>query len=209
MSVYLMPLEKGRPIVLDKAVVFIGRDPDCDVVLTRSRKVSRKHCCIAQVNDKLVVRDLGSMNGVRINGKRIRKESRIDFGDEVSVGDCLYVLSTGAEMAVEEESDDGTLAVQEKSSAPDRAKALNVSQDLPVEIEDPGLADTPDAIPLVDADDEEDVINPQAEDILEEDSRVVEFDVDELDEASNEHEFDVEWMQFDDSGEFRETGSKV
>jgi predicted component of type VI protein secretion system len=95
MPVILTPLDEGEPIALDKAIIFFGRHPDCDVVLTRSRKVSRKHCCIAQINEDFVVRDLGSMNGVRVNGKPAGKEARIKVGDEVWVGDVRYRLEIG------------------------------------------------------------------------------------------------------------------
>ena len=94
MALYLVPLDQGRPIVLDKAVVFIGRHPECDVVLKTSRKVSRKHCCIAQVDARVVVRDLGSMNGVRLNGERVQHEATVRLGDQVTIGDVGYVLQT-------------------------------------------------------------------------------------------------------------------
>ncbi len=92
MAVYLVPVTPGHTIVVDKAVVFVGRHPDCDVVLTHSRKVSRKHCCICQVNETFVVRDLGSMNGIRVNGNRVKKEVRMNFGDELAIGDVCYTL---------------------------------------------------------------------------------------------------------------------
>ena len=94
MALYLVPVDQGRPIVLDKAVVFIGRHPECDVVLKHSRKVSRKHCCIAQVDSRIVVRDLGSMNGVRLNGERVTHEATVRLGDQVTIGDVGYVLQT-------------------------------------------------------------------------------------------------------------------
>ena len=81
---------------IDKAVTFFGRHPDCDVVLTRSRKVSRKHCCIAQIHDYYVVRDLGSMNGVRINDDEVNKEARLNPGDEVWVGDVGFRFEPGS-----------------------------------------------------------------------------------------------------------------
>lgn len=93
MAFYLEPLhDGGRQIVLDKAVVLIGRQAECDVILQDSRKVSRKHCCIAQVNDTYVVRDLASMNGVRVNGERIEREAPLEVGDEISFGDVRYIL---------------------------------------------------------------------------------------------------------------------
>ena len=95
MSVYLNPLGEGRPIVMDKPILFVGRHPECDIILLNSRKVSRKHCCIAAVNDHLLVRDLGSTNGISVNGERVRKEAHVAIGDTVTFGDVEYQLSTG------------------------------------------------------------------------------------------------------------------
>lgn len=95
MPMMLKPLGDGESITIDKAVTFFGRHPDCDVVLTHSRKVSRKHCCIAQINDYFVVRDLGSMNGVRINDDPVSKEARLSPGDEVWIGDVGFRFEPG------------------------------------------------------------------------------------------------------------------
>jgi pSer/pThr/pTyr-binding forkhead associated (FHA) protein len=92
MPVRLVSLNSGKSIKLDKPVVLIGRNPDCDVVLTKSRKVSRAHCVVACVNNHILVRDLGSTNGVWINGQRVERESRLRLGDELSVADVLYQL---------------------------------------------------------------------------------------------------------------------
>lgn len=93
MPAFLIPLDPGGSVIpLEKAIVLVGRQADCDVVITHSRKVSRKHCCFAQVNDKWIIRDLGSTNGVAINGARIRKEHRLRLGDEVMVGDVRFQL---------------------------------------------------------------------------------------------------------------------
>ncbi|MHC4875518.1 MAG: FHA domain-containing protein [Planctomycetota bacterium] len=90
MPIRLIPASSGEPIKLDKPVLLLGRNPDCDVVLTNSRKVSRNHCLIATVDDKLFIRDLGSTNGVWINGHRVEREARIRPGDEVSIADLKY-----------------------------------------------------------------------------------------------------------------------
>lgn len=145
MAIYLVPVDKGRRIVLDKAVVFIGRHPECDVVLTRSRKVSRKHCCIAQVNSRFVIRDLGSMNGTRLNGKRIKRESRVRLGDKVSIGDVQYVLAVDESAAVSKSSSipedlDQQAAQRVAKREHERplrpAIPLDLSQDYPVPIDD-------------------------------------------------------------------------
>jgi pSer/pThr/pTyr-binding forkhead associated (FHA) protein len=88
MPAQLLALTDGPSILLDKPILLLGRHGECDIQLN-SRKVSRRHCCIAQVNDYLVVRDLGSTNGVRINGQRVL-EGRLKAGDELAVGNFRY-----------------------------------------------------------------------------------------------------------------------
>jgi len=85
-------LGEGQQISLDKAVVFVGRHRDCDVVLKGSQNISRKHCCIAQVNSEFVVRELGSLNGVFVNGKRVVREGPLRIGDEIAFGNQRYVM---------------------------------------------------------------------------------------------------------------------
>lgn len=92
MTARLMPLSEGsHPIALDKAITLIGRHPDCDAVLDENQKISRRHCCIAQVENRLVLRDLGSMNGIRVNGETI-VETDLREGDEITIGDEEFVL---------------------------------------------------------------------------------------------------------------------
>jgi pSer/pThr/pTyr-binding forkhead associated (FHA) protein len=88
MPAQLLALTDGPSILLDKPILLLGRHGECDIQLN-SRKVSRRHCCIAQVNDYLVVRDLGSTNGVRINGQRVA-EGRLKAGDELTLGNFRY-----------------------------------------------------------------------------------------------------------------------
>ena len=94
MPAMLMPIESGKPITLDKPIVLVGRHPDCDAVILNSRKISRKHCAVALVNNKFVVRDLGSMNGVWVNGDRVEQQAAVNFGDELMIGDVRFRLET-------------------------------------------------------------------------------------------------------------------
>lgn len=88
MPAQLVSLTGGPSILLDKPILLFGRDLECDVRFD-SRKISRKHCCLAQVGSSLVVRDLGSTNGVRINGIRVL-EGHLKQGDELTVGAHRY-----------------------------------------------------------------------------------------------------------------------
>jgi pSer/pThr/pTyr-binding forkhead associated (FHA) protein len=92
MSFRIVPLVKGSApaIALYRPVLLIGRHLDCDVRID-STKVSRRHCCIATAYDRISIRDLGSRNGVRVNG-RLLEESRLQPGDEVAIGPILFRL---------------------------------------------------------------------------------------------------------------------
>src|SRR5438093_9183167 len=91
MPAQLVSLADGPNIVVDKPILLIGRHPECDIQID-SRKISRRHCCIAQIADYLVIRDLGSTNGVRINGVRVL-EGRLNENDELMIGGLRYRVS--------------------------------------------------------------------------------------------------------------------
>ena len=90
MTVLLKPLRGGRPVVIDKPIVLVGRHPDCDFIITDSPKISRKHCCLALVNSQLFVRDLESMNGVWVNEDRVEQLQDLSAGDELMIGDVAF-----------------------------------------------------------------------------------------------------------------------
>src|SRR5713226_4030800 len=91
MPAQLLSLGDGPSILLDKPILLIGRHPECDILID-SRKISRRHCCIAQVGDYLIVRDLGSTNGIRINGVRVL-EGKLKADDELTIGGNRYLVS--------------------------------------------------------------------------------------------------------------------
>jgi hypothetical protein len=79
--------------MLDRAMVVVGRHPSCDTRLD-SLRVSRQHCCMSQDNGEVTVRDLGSTNGIRINGQRVER-GRLRPGDELSIAHIRYRLENG------------------------------------------------------------------------------------------------------------------
>lgn len=97
MPAQLQAINGGSSILLDKPILLLGRDPECDIQL-ESPKISRRHCCLAQVGDSLVVRDLGSTNGIRINGVRV-VEGHLKGGDELTIGNHRYQVSWEGIMA--------------------------------------------------------------------------------------------------------------
>ena len=94
MSATLVSTGEFDDIRVEKPILLVGRNDDCDVVLD-SKKVSRFHCCIALVRSRLVVRDLGSTNGIRVNGQRL-SECRLSVGDELAIGNLRFRVEEGA-----------------------------------------------------------------------------------------------------------------
>jgi predicted component of type VI protein secretion system len=90
MSFQLVPLNQGTaPVIsLQRPVILIGRHIDCDARIEDS-KISRRHCCVAIAYDRIILRDLGSRNGIRVNG-RIVDEVRLQVGDEIAIGPIFY-----------------------------------------------------------------------------------------------------------------------
>jgi predicted component of type VI protein secretion system len=135
MPAQLVALNNGPNILLDKPILLLGRHPECDIQID-SRKISRRHCCIAQVSDYLVVRDLGSTNGVRINGVRVT-EGRLNAGDELTIGNHRYQVAWEAGVIPVPQGLQGKpkpVAAREMPNAEDFLE----SSDEPVPLAEPG-----------------------------------------------------------------------
>ena len=98
MPLRLVCLDGHADISLDRALVVVGRHRWCDVRIASTR-VSRRHCCLALDRDGVLVRDLGSTNGTRINGRRV-EEGVLRPGDELSIAHCRYHLAGLSESRV-------------------------------------------------------------------------------------------------------------
>jgi len=64
--------------------VVIGRSRDCDIQLTDAN-VSRRHAELRQEGASYWIVDLGSTNGIEVNGKRM-KRAKLQPGDTVTLG---------------------------------------------------------------------------------------------------------------------------
>jgi hypothetical protein len=131
----------------------VGRSPSNDIIVNAPR-VSWHHAVLWCEGGGLWVRDSGSRNGVRINGRAISGASRLEVGDLVALGglDSLRVLSlpeslhpvivrdlaTGVALAVR-----GTLRIGDSSMAD-----LRIDEgDLTVHLDDDGVwLETPDGL---------------------------------------------------------------
>jgi pSer/pThr/pTyr-binding forkhead associated (FHA) protein len=112
----LVAFPEGFRILIDKPIMLFGRDAECDIRFD-SRKISRRHCCLAQIGDQLIVRDLGSTNGIRVNGIRVL-EGYLRAGDELTIGGHRYQLAWDNVPAGEEKPAVRNVREREPQSAP-------------------------------------------------------------------------------------------
>ena len=83
-------LPDGSHIPIGDGPVVLGRLPASDVVLN-DPNVSRRHAEFRRTSDGVVVTDLGSTNGTRVNGALVR-EQVLASGDEITLGTSIVVF---------------------------------------------------------------------------------------------------------------------
>jgi len=87
------------PLVRDE--ITIGRKEGNTIRLTE-RNVSRKHARLRKANGAFVLEDLGSYNGIKINGRKIGDPYELKTGDQINIGDYMLALQLDAAETVSE-----------------------------------------------------------------------------------------------------------
>ena len=81
----------GARFLLDEATAVAGRHPEVDIFLD-DVTVSRRHAEFSREGTAFSVRDLGSLNGTFVDGRRIDGDARLDDGSEVQVGKFKFTF---------------------------------------------------------------------------------------------------------------------
>jgi hypothetical protein len=84
----------GRRLIVPPGGATIGRSRDCDVVLDDAG-ASRRHAEIRPYPEGWTLKDLGSTNGVRVNGHPIHGAQPLRPGDRVEIGSTEIVFELG------------------------------------------------------------------------------------------------------------------
>ena len=84
----LIPCGGGDPVPLLKDKLLVGRRSHCDIQL-RFPNVSSHHCELEFVNGFWRVQDVGSSNGIKINGERLDSKWLMP-GDVLSISRHRY-----------------------------------------------------------------------------------------------------------------------
>lgn len=97
MRAQLLPLDGGPPIDIVKDLVVVGRKEECDLRLEH-KSVSKMHCVIVKTDGLLLLRDLGSTNGTRVNGTRVRRAALLP-NDQLTIANYKFRVHLGPEPA--------------------------------------------------------------------------------------------------------------
>jgi hypothetical protein len=81
----------GKRLVVGAGGATIGRSRDCDVVLS-DPNVSRRHAELRPRGGGWAIADLGSTNGVSVNGVRVERPQTLRPGDRIEIGTSLLTF---------------------------------------------------------------------------------------------------------------------
>lgn len=81
----------GARFLLDEEATIAGRHPEVNIFLD-DVTVSRRHAEFIRRGTQFSVRDMGSLNGTFVSGKRINGEVPLEEGVEVQVGKFKFTF---------------------------------------------------------------------------------------------------------------------
>ena len=96
MRAQLIPLD-GTPVFdVGKDLTLVGRKEECDLRLDH-KSVSKMHCVIVKTDGLLLLRDLGSTNGTRVNGQRVRRAALLP-NDQLNIANYKFRVHLGPDV---------------------------------------------------------------------------------------------------------------
>ena len=95
MKAELVPTDGSPPIPITKDVTVLGRREFCDVHIDHA-SLSKRHAVLVRTDGLLMVRDLASTNGTKVNGQRIMWAALLP-NDRLTLGRCKFKVYLGAD----------------------------------------------------------------------------------------------------------------
>lgn len=89
--------QRDQLVELSEGVTVMGRGDSADLVL-RNVSVSREHALLRFEAGKATLEDLGSQNGVLVNGQRLRGLRELQRRDELTVGSFTLIYLPGGNL---------------------------------------------------------------------------------------------------------------
>lgn len=84
--------DQGREYIAIVKEIRVGRHPE-NLILLRDPKASRFHAIIHHKGSRLVLEDLDSTNGTRVNGEFVIKKRTVFSGDLIKIGETIIRVS--------------------------------------------------------------------------------------------------------------------
>lgn len=97
MKAELVPENGDPPIPITRDVTIVGRREFCDVQVN-DPSLSKRHCILVKTDGLLVIRDLGTTNGTKVKGQRIRWAALLP-DDRITLGNYKLRIYLGPDDA--------------------------------------------------------------------------------------------------------------
>jgi hypothetical protein len=94
----LIPLNGDPPIPITRDVTLVGRREFCDITIPHA-SLSKRHCILVRTDGLLIVRDLISTNGTKVNGQRVMWAALLP-NDRLSLGRVKFKIYLGPDDAL-------------------------------------------------------------------------------------------------------------
>src|SRR5207302_4902954 len=115
MRAQLVPLDGGAPVEVVKDLTLVGRKEECDLRLDH-KSVSKMHCIIVKTDGLLLLRDLGSTNGTRVNGQRVRRAALLP-NDQIAFASFRFRVYLGPDVAPADSASEHTQRLEGHAAA--------------------------------------------------------------------------------------------
>lgn len=103
MQVVLVMLRRdgeARSFSISKDVTILGRGLECDLRIALP-EISRRHARLVKSDVEVVLEDLGSANGTKVNGQLVTRRA-LEAGDKIEFVSVTFVVQIDGEPAGED-----------------------------------------------------------------------------------------------------------
>ncbi|MFL5322437.1 MAG: FHA domain-containing protein, partial [Myxococcaceae bacterium] len=129
--------DSGKSKMFKGVRMVIGRTAGCEWKLS-DPSASRRHCELVVGDGGVLLRDLGSGNGTKVNGEKV-KEKKLEHGDEIAIGKTVirFIDEVAAFRKAREEAEAKDKQEKEAAAAPaqsdEQPKPVDLQKNLPTD----------------------------------------------------------------------------
>lgn len=128
---WLVTRENGRDTRshrIDDTPYRLGRAKHCDLVLRTDHLLSRVHCELEEVDGRWFVRDTGSSNGTRLNGRDVDGRRPLHEGDLLELGQTVLVFTHRPPELLEPDTEDDDLDLLDLDDPEEDTRGFSIDE---------------------------------------------------------------------------------